>query len=267
VADGALRRHARVALQLTRASIATQAQYRVDLAVQVALAGFWVVWNVAPLRVVFSHRERVGGWTEPEAMLVMSAFLVLKALLEGLVMPNLSALVQHVRTGTFDFILLKPVDAQVVVSFQKVLVPKGVDLAAGLAIAAWSIGRLDPRPGPGALAAGVAMLVAGAVLVHALWMLVISTAFWVVKVDNLGYLLSSIFDAGRWPAPVFRGWVRVVLTFVLPVVMMTSYPAMAVLGRLDAARAAVAWGVTLALTLLSRAVWRVALGRYASASS
>ncbi len=52
-----------------------------------------------------------------------------------------------------------------------------------------------------------------------------SAAFYVVKVDNLTYLFESIFDAARWPASVFRGVLRVVFTFVIPLALMTTYPA------------------------------------------
>jgi ABC-type uncharacterized transport system permease subunit len=47
----------------------------------------------------------------------------------------------------------------------------------------------------------------------------------VVKVDNLTYLFSSIYDAARWPASVFRGAVAFLLTFVIPLAVMTTYPA------------------------------------------
>ena len=95
-------RHLAIALFLARASIQTQAQYRVDFLVQMVLALFWVVWNVAPLWLVFEIRPEVAGWTRPQAMLVMSAFLILKAVLEGLITPNLVALVDRIRTGTLS---------------------------------------------------------------------------------------------------------------------------------------------------------------------
>ncbi|MCA9554024.1 MAG: ABC-2 family transporter protein [Myxococcales bacterium] len=260
-------RHLAIALFLARASIQTQAQYRVDFLVQTVLALFWVVWNVAPLWLVFEIRPEVAGWTRPQAMLVMSAFLILKAVLEGLITPNLVALVDRIRTGTLDFLLLKPADAQLMVSFTKVVPAKTMDLLAGLAMAAASIAQLDPAPTPTAVLAGAAMLGAGALVLYAVWILVACVAFWVVKIDNLSFLFTSLFDAARWPVSVFRGWVRVVLTWVLPIAAMTSYPALAVLERLDLVHAVWAWGLTLGLLVGSRLAWRQAVLHYSSASS
>lgn len=260
-------RNLRIIGQLLKTSVEAQAQYRVDFITQLVLAFFWAAWHIAPLWLVFELRPSVAGWTRPEAMLVMSAFLILKAMLEGLVMPNLNQLVEGVRTGTFDFVLLKPADAQLLVSFAKILPAKGVDFIAGIALAAWSIAALDPTPGVGRILAGILMLTAGALAIYAVWLMVICSAFWWVKVDNLSFLFTSVFDAARWPISVFRGWVRAVLTFVVPVALMTSYPAMAIVGRLSFEGGLSAWVFALALLVISRLVWRRALSAYASASS
>lgn len=261
------RRYLPIIAQLFRASVSAQAQYRFDFLLQLGMAFFWVAWNVAPVWLVFEIRPTVSGWQRPQAMLVMSTFLMLRALIEGLVSPNLTALVTHIRTGTFDFVLLKPMDAQVLVSFSKTVPAKAVDLLAGFLLSVWSINQLDPAPSAPQLVAGLVMLVSGAMTIYGIWLLISCTAFWFVKVDNLTYLFSSIFDAARWPIGVFRGWVRVALTFVVPVAVMTSYPALAVLGLLDVEPAIIAWLTALALVGASRVVWRIALGRYSSASS
>ena len=73
-------------------------------------------------------------------------------------------------------------------------------------------------------------------ILYSIWILVVSAAFWVVRVDNLSYLFGSLFDVGRWPISVFKGALRIVFTFVIPLALMTTYPALALLGRLDARR-------------------------------
>jgi ABC-2 type transport system permease protein len=117
------------------------------------------------------------------------------------------------------------------------------------------------------VALAATLMAVGVMVLYALWILVVSAAFWVVKVDNLSYLFGSLFDAGRWPIAVFRGALWFAFTFVFPLALMTSYPAMALIGRLSptTALAAVAGGLTFAS--LARVVWQRALGFYTSASS
>ena len=88
-----------------------------------------------------------------------------------------------------------------------------------------------------------------------------------VKVDNLSFLFSSIFDAARWPVSVFRGAWRVIFTAVIPLALMTTWPALALLGRLDLRTAAAAVLGAAVFSVLARLVWLRSIARYTSASS
>ena len=104
-------------------------------------------------------------------------------------------------------------------------------------------------------------------LLYSLWILTVSAAFYVVKVDNLTYLFSSIFDAARWPSSVFRGVLRFVFTFVIPLALMTTYPAQAMLGKLTAQTLLFAVVGSVLFALLARLIWLRSIGKYTSASS
>ena len=88
-----------------------------------------------------------------------------------------------------------------------------------------------------------------------------------VRLDNLTYLFGSIFDAARWPLQVFRGGWRFVFTFIIPLGVMTTYPAMALLGKLETRTAIFALAVGVGFALLSRLAWQRSIGAYTSASS
>ncbi len=250
-----------------RASAAVAMQYRVEFLVEGALALFWVGWSLVPLLVLFGHRTAVAGWSLDEALVVIGWFTLMKGVLEGAVNPSLTSVVEHIRKGTLDFVLLKPADAQFLVSTAKFEPWRVLDLGGALAIFAIAFVRLRRPPAPGDVLAALLLLLCAAWTLYSLWILVVSAAFYVVKVDNLTFLFSSIFDAARWPATVFRGVWRVVFTIVIPLSLMTTYPAMALLGRLDLRTALLSGLGAGALAALSRAVWLRAISRYTSASS
>jgi len=142
-----------------------------------------------------------------------------------------------------------------------------VDLLGGLALFAYAFTKLGRWPRPAELAVGLAFLALAVIILYSIWILVVSASFWVVKVDNLSYLFGSLFDVGRWPISVFRGALRVIFTVVFPVAIMTTYPALALLGRLDVRTALLAAAGGLTFAAIARRVWRNALGFYTSASS
>jgi ABC-2 type transport system permease protein len=248
-------------------STLTAMQYRADFVVRGLLAILWMAVTLAPLLVVFGVRQTVAGWSFPESLLVVAWFTLLHAVLEGAVSPSLTAVVEHVRHGTLDFVLLKPADAQFLVSTAKIEPWHVVDVAGAAAIFCYAFTKLGRWPSALEVAAGLAFLVLAVVILYSFWILVVSASFWVVKVDNLSYLFGSLFDAARWPITVFRGALRIVFTFVFPIALLTTYPAMALLGKLDAKTAFGALAGGLAFAAVARRVWRRALSFYTSASS
>ena len=257
----------RVVRAQLRASLAIALQYRFEFAVEGALALLWIAVTLAPLLVVFGTRAEVAGWTFPEMLVVLGWFVALKGVLEGTLSPSLMQVVEHIRKGTLDFVLLKPADAQLLVSLSKIEPWRLIDLlAAGgiFAIAFQRIGRL-----PGLTHALLALvLLCGAVLVlYSIAILVVSIAFIAVRVDNLLYLFQSIFDVARWPTTIFRGVLAMIFTFVLPLALMTTYPALALLGKLTPGTAVAALAGTLLFTGVARAIWLASIRRYTSASS
>jgi viologen exporter family transport system permease protein len=260
-------RYARLILLQLRMSAVTAMQYRSDFIVKGLMSFLWLGVTLVPLVSVFQQRAVVRGWTFPEALVVVGCFALMKGILEGAVSPSLTSVVEHVRKGTLDFLLLKPVDAQFLVSTARIEPWRVMDLVGGVGVLVYAFHALGRIPAPAHVALAAALMVVGVMVLYALWILVVSAAFWVVKVDNLSYLFGSLFDAGRWPIAVFRGALWFAFTFVFPLALMTSYPAMALIGRLSPATALAAAAGGLTFASLARMVWQRALGFYTSASS
>jgi ABC-2 type transport system permease protein len=141
------------------------------------------------------------------------------------------------------------------------------DLIGAIAIAVYAFMRRGSPPTLSHVAAGLGLFVAGVIAMYSLWIVCAAASFWVVRLDNLQYLLGAIFDTARWPVQVFPGVWRIVFTFVIPVAAMTTFPAMALLGTLDVRTALATIAGALAMLVLSRLVWRAAIRNYTSASS
>jgi len=262
-----MRRYARLLLVQLRMSLASAMAYRANFVLDGVMSAAWLALTLLPLFVLFRERETVNGWDAPAAMVVIGYFIALRALLEGIVSPSLSELVEQIRTGSFDYVLLKPVDAQAIVSTSRHEPWKVFDLAGALAVVVWGFVLRGAPPAPADLALGLLLFVAGAAAMYSLWVACAAASFWVVRLDNLMVLLGSIFDTARWPVHVFPGVWRVVFTFVVPVAIMTTFPAMALLGSLGAGTAAGTLAGAIAMLVLSRLLWRIAIRSYTSASS
>ena len=258
-------RYLRLLRTQLRASLLQGLQYRVDFMLDGLTGLFWTASAILPLVVVFRSRPTIAGWSFGEALMVTGWFTFLEGVLEGAVNPSLSEVVEHIRKGTFDFVLLKPADAQFLVSTARLQPWRATNVLTAGALFAWGFHLLGRGPTPRSLAAAAVATAAAIAVLHSLKTLAVSAAFFVVRVDNLAHLFDAVFDAARWPAPIFRGVVRIVFTFVIPLALMTTYPAQALLGTLPAATLAFAVAGAAGSVMVSRMVWTAAIARYTSA--
>jgi len=250
-----------------RASALLALQYRYDFLIDGVITSLYPITAVVPLFVVFQDRTQVAGWTLPEMLVLIGWFTLLEAIIEGAISPSLMSVVEHIRKGTLDFVLLKPADAQFLVStarFQPTRITNGF-LALG--VIAYAFSRMGRAPAPLHVATALLLLVTATVLLYSLWILTISAAFYVVKVDNLAHLFSSLFDAARWPISVFRGVVRFIFVFVIPLALMTTYPSLAMLGKLSGGVLVLSVAGALVFATVARLIWLRSISRYTSASS
>ena len=248
-----------------RMAIVMSLQYRLDFFADLFMSLFWTGSALVPLMVLYSQREQVAGWSWAEALLVVGFFTTLKGVLNGAIQPTLQNVVDHVRKGTLDFVLLKPADAQFMVSTSRLELWRGTDVISGVIIIAYALARLQLVPTPAQLVTASVVLASSVAILFSIWTMVVSLAFHFVKVDNLSYLFMSMFDIARWPASIFRGPLAWVFTFVFPIAVMTTFPALALLGRLEVGQCL--WAATAGLVFLgaSRWVWLRSIRRYTSA--
>jgi ABC-2 type transport system permease protein len=260
-------RYLRLLRVFYKASLLTELEYRANFVVHGLFSIGWTFWLWFGIAVFYQHRPLLAGWSYYEAILVVGMFQVFSGLIEALLRPNIHAIIEHIRKGTLDFVLLKPVDSQFFVSTRQIVFWKLLDMVVGFAVVAYALMRLGIVPGPATIAMFLLMVALGVIMLYSVWIAMITSAFWFVRVDNISELIYSFFEAGRFPISVFKGVVRFVLTFVVPIAFMTTFPAAVLLDKLDWRY--VWFGGPLAVGLFSLSVWfwRFALRFYTSASS
>lgn len=260
-------RYARLLYVQLRASLLQALQYRWDFLIDGVISIFWALTALIPMMVAWRDRPAIAGWSFAEALVVLGWFILLQGILEGAINPSLVLVVDHIRKGTLDFVLIKPADAQFLVSTARFLPWRLTNALTALAVFVWAFVLLGRAPSIVGLLAAAVLFATAVLLLYSLWILTVSAAFYVVRIDNLTWLFAAIFDAARWPSSVFRGTLRFVFTFILPLALMTTWPAEALLGTLRPTAFAAAVAGSLLFAAAARIMWLQSIRRYTSASS
>ena len=76
-----------------------------------------------------------------------------------------------------------------------------------------------------------------------------------------------MYQAGRWPVNIYPPFLRMMLTFLVPVAFAVTVPAQALIGTLTLTTALLAVAIAAGIFLVSRWFWRVGLRHYSGASA
>ena len=248
-------------------ALAGQLEYQLNVVIELLAAIANLAGSVFILSLFFGQGQELGGWSWQQALVVQGIYTLLDGVASTWLRPNLGAIVTHVREGTLDFVLLKPIDSQFWLSL-RTLSPAGLsEIALGLGLIAWAAPQTGASFSLGGLALALLVLLAGLVTLYSLWFLLATTSIWFVKTWNATEVLRAALTAGRFPISAYPPGLRLVFTVVLPVAFLTTVPAEVILGRGSAPLVGAALLVAGVSFGLSRAFWRFALRHYTSASS
>jgi ABC-2 type transport system permease protein len=176
-------------------------------------------------------------------------------------------LTEDVREGKLDHALTKPVDAQMLVSVRQVEVWQFVDVITGAGVVVVAMIRIGGDLGALDILAFALALVLGAVLLYCFWMLLTTLVFWVTNMWHLPELFEGVFQTGRWPIGIYPTWLRLSVTFLVPIAFAVTVPAEAVTSRLDWQTLAFALGFAVVFFAITRWFWRFGLKSYTGASA
>ena len=195
---------------------------------------------------------------------------IISQIFQGFFYVNLVNLPELVRTGKLDFILLQPIDGQFATSVRQFGLDSIVNALVGVGIVIYSLHRLHVVPGvePDRSLSGYDAASGSRSIMRSCSPL--STAsFWIVRSQGLIWGYYNIMNLARYPDVVFKGVVKFVFSWLIPVIVVTNVPARVLMNASETP-----WWLICHLLLasalmlfVSRILWRFALNRYSSASS
>jgi ABC-2 type transport system permease protein len=268
-------RYCRLWFALGCFGLARELAFRGNFIVKVSVELLWLGILLIFWQTVFAQTNVVAGWTQEQYMFFVGCYFMLEGTLETLFLSNCSEFADLIRTGDLDFILLKPIDEQFLVSCRNIDWTTVPNIFAGAAVMVFSLVGMDWTFEPLRVVLFLALFLCGVAMAYSFMLALTATSVWLVRNQSLfemWWLFTTLIRypreifVGTWAAPV--GWT---FTYVIPILLMINVPASVMVRGLDialewpfVAGTAVATAVLLAA---SRSFFRLALGRYRSASS
>jgi ABC-2 type transport system permease protein len=257
----------RVLSALLKINVQQELAYRVDTLINIVTSIMWLGWELVGLSIIFSNTNSIGGWRAGDLIALLGVFRIINTFMQMVVWPNTEKFNRGIREGSLDYTFLQPFNSQFMVSFSRIVIWNLWNLVIGFALIVIGLSMTSSAATLGNIATFLLLTFSGGVVIYSLWVVLIAMTFWFTKFDNNVTLMAALMDAGRFPATVYPAWLRVIVTFIVPIALATTVPLQALRGELEW------WHIVLALAasafafLISSAVWKAGIRRYSGASS
>jgi ABC-2 type transport system permease protein len=256
-------------VRLFLASFQEEAAYRSNFWISLLYSILNLITGVLGVVVLFGQVESVRGWDFSATLALLGVYLTVSALRSLVIGPGFESLAGmdgEIWSGNFDFTVLRPVNTQFLVSVRKWRLFAVFDLFLGFGVLVAAVTQMQVTLAPAQVVAFLLALSVSILILYAILLAFTALVFWSPEV-LFTWIFNSVFQLARYPIGMYPGWLRLVLTWVIPVGVITTVPAQALTGSLSLP--VLLASVIFAFLLVMGASWlfRIGLRRYASASS
>lgn len=241
--------------------------YRADTVVNILLNLMWLGWELLGLSIIFSNTDTLGGWGFGELIALLGVFRLINTMMMSFIWPNTEKFNQSIRDGSMDYTILQPVSSMFLVTFSRISVWRIWDLLLAIALILTGINLAGDTGTSVNVPNFILLTISGAIVIYSLWIVLIALTFWFTKFDNNVTILQALLDAGRYPVTVYPVWLRIIVTFLIPIAVATTIPLQALRGELSGSQVLMFLGIGVVSFLIASRVWKSGLKRYSGASS
>src|SRR6266498_5731037 len=241
--------------------------YRADTVVNILLNLMWLGWELLGLSIIFNNTDTIGGWGFGELIGLLGVFRLVHTLMIALIWPNTEKFNQSIRDGSMDYTLLQPINSMFLVTFSRITVWRVWDLVLAAVLIVVGINISGGTTTPLDLLTFLLLTVSGAIIIYSLWIVLIALTFWFTKFDTNVTILQALLDSGRYPVTVYPVWLRIIVTFIVPIAVATTVPIQGLRGDLTISRVAMFLAISVVSFLIASQVWKRGLNQYSGASS
>jgi ABC-2 type transport system permease protein len=256
---------------LARYTLARELAFRGNFLVKVSVEVIWLGIMLAFYETIFARTKFVATWPKDEFLFFVGCYFALNGLIEMLFLENCNDFAELVRTGDLDFLLLRPIDEQFLITCRKVDWATAPNVLMGFAVMGIALARLHWQFDAVRVVAFFATFACGTAIAYCFMLVLTSFSVWMVRNQSLMEMWWLFSSLARYPKEIFLGSraepLGFLFTFILPILLVANVPANAMVRSLNPPMVGFMLVATAFLLWASRKFFLHALRSYRSASS
>lgn len=268
----------RVLMTFLRNALVREMTFRANFIIQVITRAFWFFAQVTLFELIYGNVDVINSWTRAEYFAFMATGMLINAIVETFFMPNCANFSELIRTGNLDFALLKPIDTQFLISFEKVNLAMLNQVVLALGLLSYALYQIGEPIAVMQVVVYFAYVAVAVTFFYSLMITLAATSVWFGRNQGLYDFWFYITIFARYPREIYNGTkanviegadvVQFAFTYIVPILLVVTVPAKALVKTVEQPQFFVIAAVgAIAGLFVSRIAFTWSLKSYRSASS
>lgn len=257
-------RYLRIYLNFMRFAASRAMQFRAELGFRIGMDVVFYAIFLGFYKIIYSHTPSLGGWTEEQALIFVSGFMVVDALQMTFFADMYHSFQVLYRQGALDHYLTKPISSWFFVGFRYINFASLANVLISGSILTWAIVHYQGTLHWWAICVYLLLLICAAFLYFLVLFSLLMVVFWWENADAMMAVYFEGVNFASRPHHIFKGFVRGLLMTLVPFSVFASVPAQALFEQVGWMSALHVVLVVLLFLGINLTVWNLGLKRYAS---
>jgi ABC-2 type transport system permease protein len=241
--------------------------YRASFLMGAFSSFLWAMLSMVSITILTYQTSMIAGWTKNELYVVQGVYSLIFGFMYTFIYSGLERFIEDVKRGDLDYVLLKPIDSQFFLSFRFISFVSLARMITGTGILVFTLSAFNSFQVLERFPLFFLMIILSTVVVYTIWFSISTTSIWLIDIPGFSDLLFHLTGITRYPLEIMRTFGQWIFFVLVPLVVITTVPARAILGKNDWYLVSMSIGISFLLFGLSRIFFRYALRFYTSASS
>lgn len=237
--------------------------YRIDCIVGIFSQTVVQLVSLVFLFVIFQNAENIAGWNF-EQLLLLFGVTRIPIGIAGYCFDALYDIgPKYIRNGDFDKILLRPVHPLISIIGDSREFESIADVILGFILTIWMLIKLSIPITVFLILKTIFFSIVGALIVGAIETIFSISSFWTYRSNEVIWSFYRMYTFTEYPITIYNGFIKILITFILPFAFVAYYPTMAYLG-LNTYMIYLSPIVAIILWIVAVKLWNLALNKYRS---
>lgn len=256
-------RNIKLYLSFVKTSMKEMLIYRLDCIVGMLSQIFTEVVEILFIWIVFQNTQTLAGWTFEHILLLYGVTLLSIGIADFCFDALYDIGPKYIKRGEFDKILLRPVHPLIsIIGDSKEFTALGY-FGLGLFLVITMFIKLAIPVTFVLIVQIIFFSIVGAAIIGAINTIFSISSFWTYRSNEVIWSFFRIYTFAQYPIDIYNGFIKILITYILPFAFVAYYPTMSYLG-MNSYIFYLSPVIAIVLWVIAIKVWNLALNKYRS---